>query len=199
MKLFKKYLSVLLAICLIALPLLFASCSISDIFGDSKTETTTEFTYSDITIYSDEETPENVSDTTYHTTSQTTEYSKPTTAKATTTKKQGLDPDGYYYSKDEVALYIHTYGKLPPNFITKNKAKSLGWSGGSVEDYYPGGAIGGDRFGNYEGLLPKNKTYYECDIDTKGRSNRGSRRIIYSTDGSIYYTSDHYESFTQLY
>lgn len=194
MKIFRKSLSVLLAVFLIALPLLFASCSLSDIAESTKTESTTEFTYSDITIYSEEDTSENSTETTYQTTSQTTEYTKPST-----TKKQGLDPNGYYYSKDDVALYIHTFGKLPSNFITKNKAKSLGWSGGSVEDYYPGGAIGGDRFGNYEGLLPKGKNYFECDIDTQGKSSRGSKRIIYSTDGSIYYTSDHYESFTQLY
>lgn len=112
-----------------------------------------------------------------------------------------IDEDGYYYSKDDVALYIHTYQKLPPNFITKSEAEGYGWSGGSVEPYYDGGAIGGDRFGNREGLLPKKdgRVYFECDIDTLGKSSRGAKRIVYSNDGLIYYTDDHYESFTLLY
>ncbi len=114
---------------------------------------------------------------------------------------QAIDEDGSYYSKDDVALYIHTYGKLPKNFITKSEAEKLGWEGGSVERYAKGCAIGGDRFGNREGRLPKkNGRYYtECDIDTLGKSSRGSKRIVFSNDGLIYYTDDHYETFTLLY
>lgn len=110
-----------------------------------------------------------------------------------------LDEDGAYTTKNDVALYIHTYGKLPSNFMTKKQAKKLGWSGGSLEDYAPGMCIGGDYFGNYEGLLPEDKEYHECDIDTLGKKSRGAKRIIYSDDGYIYYTEDHYESFEQLY
>ena len=109
-----------------------------------------------------------------------------------------IDQNGTYTTAADVALYIHTYGKLPVNFITKNEAKALGWPGGSLEEYAPGKCIGGDYFGNYEGLLPDDD-YHECDIDTLGKSSRGSKRIIYSDNGSIYYTEDHYESFTQLY
>ena len=106
-----------------------------------------------------------------------------------------------YYSKEEVASYIHCYKKLPPNFITKSEAQNLGWEGGSVEKYLEGAAIGGDIFGNREGLLPKadGRIYYECDIDTNGKDSRGAKRIVYSNDGLIYYTDDHYESFTLLY
>lgn len=110
-----------------------------------------------------------------------------------------LDEDGTYTTKADVALYIHTYGKLPSNFMTKKQAKKLGWSGGSLEDYAPGMCIGGDYFGNYEGLLPEDKEYHECDIDTLGKKSRGAKRIIYSDDGYIYYTEDHYESFELLY
>ena len=112
-----------------------------------------------------------------------------------------IDEDGEYTKRDDVALYIHTYGHLPKNFITKNEARKLGWSGGGLDDYAPGKAIGGDKFGNYEGLLPtkEGRQYYECDIDTVGKSSRGAKRIIFSNDGLIYYTSDHYESFTLLY
>ena len=100
-----------------------------------------------------------------------------------------------------MALYIHTYGHLPGNYITKKEAENLGWSGGSVENYARGKAIGGDNFGNYEGKLPKKsgRRYYECDIDTKGAKSRGAKRIIYSNDGLIFYTDDHYETFTQIY
>ena len=115
--------------------------------------------------------------------------------------KKLLDPDGWYYSKEEVALYIHTYGCLPGNFVTKNEAEDAGWSGGSVEKYIPGAAIGGNRFGNREGLWPDapGRTWTECDINTNGASGRGAERIVFSNDGLIYYTGDHYESFEALY
>ena len=106
-----------------------------------------------------------------------------------------------YDDKDRVALYLHLFGELPPHFITKKEAQKLGWQSGEVEFYQSGAAIGGDYFGNYEGLLPekKGRTYHECDIGTVGKKNRGAQRIIYSSDGLIYYTDDHYESFTLLY
>ena len=114
-------------------------------------------------------------------------------------KPETLDENGSYTTKDDVALYLYTYGKLPDNFITKNDAKALGWEGGSLESFAPGKCIGGDRFGNYEGILPKDKSYHECDIDTLGQKSRGAKRIVFSDDGYIYYTDDHYESFTLLY
>ncbi len=111
---------------------------------------------------------------------------------------QAIEENGSYTTKEDVALYIHTYGKLPPNFITKKAAQKLGWEGGSLEPYAPGKCIGGNYFGNYEGILPEGN-YKECDIDTLGKKSRGAKRIIYSDDGRIYYTEDHYKSFTQLY
>jgi len=112
-----------------------------------------------------------------------------------------IDEDGSYTTKEDVALYLYTYGRLPDNFITKDEARSLGWEGGGLEDFAPGKCIGGDRFGNYEGLLPKEKgrSYTECDIDTLGADSRGAKRIVFSNDGLIYYTADHYESFELLY
>ena len=109
-----------------------------------------------------------------------------------------IQENGVYTTKEDVALYIHTYGKLPANFITKKQARSMGWSGGSLENYAPGMCIGGDRFGNYEGTLPRGN-YHECDINTLGKKKRGAERLIYSDDGRIYYTDDHYETFTLLY
>ena len=113
-----------------------------------------------------------------------------------------LNEDGSYTSKDDVALYLWVYGELPDNFITKKEAKELGWvsSEGNLNEVAPGMSIGGDYFGNYEGLLPEadDRDYYECDIDFDG-TYRNEKRIVFSNDGLIYYTEDHYESFELLY
>ena len=111
----------------------------------------------------------------------------------------GIQQDTYYYDLENVVLYLHTYKKLPTNYLTKGEAGSLGWSGGSVERYKDGAAIGGDRFGNREGLLPKaaGRSYTECDIDTQGADSRGAKRLVFSNDGLYFYTEDHYESFTE--
>ena len=97
-----------------------------------------------------------------------------------------------------VSYYIHTYKKLPPVYITKKEAYNLG---GSLEEVMNKNSIGGDYFGNYQGLLPKKegRTYRECDIDTLGTDSRGRKRLVYSNDGLMYYTDDHYETFTLLY
>ena len=112
-----------------------------------------------------------------------------------------LAPDGSFTTKEDVALYIHTYGCLPENFITKEEARELGWEGGGLDDCAYGMCIGGDRFGNYEGLLPDGdgRTWTECDIDTLHENSRGAKRIVFSNDGLVYYTEDHYESFELLY
>ncbi|MBD5472030.1 MAG: ribonuclease [Lachnospiraceae bacterium] len=110
--------------------------------------------------------------------------------------------DGIYTSKDEVAEYIYLYGHLPDNFITKKEAKALGWvsSEGNLAEVAPGKSIGGDYFGNFEGNLPekKGREYHECDIDSDG-GYRGAKRLVFSNDGLIYYTEDHYNTFELLY
>jgi len=113
----------------------------------------------------------------------------------------GLNPDGSYTAAEDVAAYLAEYGHLPSNFITKEEARQLGWEGGGLDDYAYGCCIGGDKFGNYEGLLPEadGRKYYECDINTLHKDNRGPERIVFSNDGLIYYTPDHYESFELLY
>ena len=121
-------------------------------------------------------------------------------------KKEQLRTDireeGSYTSKEEVSLYLHLYGHLPDNYITKNRAQDLGWDSkeGNLDQVAPGKSIGGSRFGNYEGLLPeeKGRKYYECDLDYEG-GYRGAKRLIYSSDGLIFYTEDHYKTFEQLY
>ena len=112
-----------------------------------------------------------------------------------------IDEFGVYTTKDDVALYLYTYGKLPGNFMTKNEARKLGWEGGGLDSFADGMCIGGDKFGNYEGILPNapGRTWKECDIDTLHEKSRGAKRIVFSSDGLIYYTEDHYESFELLY
>ena len=111
-----------------------------------------------------------------------------------------ISEDGEYTSPEDVAAYIHEFGHLPSNFITKSEARDLGWdnSRGNLWDVAPGKSIGGDRFGNYEGLLPDDTKYKECDVNYTG-GYRGAERLIYGENGSVYYTNDHYSSFTQLY
>lgn len=113
-----------------------------------------------------------------------------------------VDEDGEYTSKEEVALYIHLYGHLPDNYITKREAEELGWipKEGNLSEVAPGKSIGGSRFGNYGGVLPEKdgRKYYECDIDFDG-TYRNGKRILYSNDGLIYYSEDHYNTFEQLY
>ncbi len=114
-----------------------------------------------------------------------------------------LNPEGSYTTKEDVALYLELYNSLPDNFITKKEARDLGWQGGSLEPYAPGYCIGGDRYGNYEGLLPKDEEYRECDINTLGAQKRGAERLVFAgEDGditAIYYTGDHYQTFEPLY
>lgn len=117
-------------------------------------------------------------------------------------QKVVVERNGHYTSKAEVAAYINEFHELPGNYITKAEARSLGWvsSQGNLNKAAPGKSIGGDRFGNYEKQLPvkKNRQYFECDIDYQG-GRRNSKRIIYSNDGLIYYTEDHYNTFELLY
>lgn len=176
------------------------------------TESTTEATSEKTTATTEattEDTTEKTTATTESTTEATTEKTTEPTTEITTEATQNTteediniyeypDKNGTYTSKDDVALYLYSYGKLPKNFITKKEAQKLGWSGGSLEDYAPGKCIGGDKFGNYEGVLPDGN-YHECDIDTLGKKSRGAKRLVYSDDGRIYYTEDHYETFTLLY
>lgn len=116
-------------------------------------------------------------------------------------KKLKISESAAYTDKEHVAAYINEYKRLPHNYITKKEAKKLGWqTKGTLDKVAPGKSIGGDRYGNYEKKLPdkSGRSWKECDIDyVKG--NRNSKRIVFSNDGLIYYTGDHYNNFTQMY
>lgn len=196
----KKILSLLLSL---AMVFSLAGCSTKTGGADSRPDSTVSSVVEHSSQPADSSETEDVSSQAPASSSQATPQSSPApvSSQQQDESKPAIDEDGHFFDKKNVALYIHTYGHLPENFITKDEARDLGWEGGSVEKYAPGYAIGGDRFGNYEGQLPKKKgrTYYECDIDTDGYHSRGSRRIVFSNDGLIYYTHDHYENFELLY
>ena len=113
-----------------------------------------------------------------------------------------VEEGGRYDGMEEVAIYLTFFEELPENYLTKKEAQALGWDNrkGNLWDVADGCSIGGDRFGNYEGLLPKAKgrKYYECDVNFDGGYRTGER-IVFSNDGLIFYTNDHYETFTELY
>jgi membrane protein involved in colicin uptake len=122
------------------------------------------------------------------------------TKKAKATATPTATPAGPIIDPQEIADYLFEHGTLPDNFITKKEAQDLGWEGGDLSRYAPGKSIGGDLFGNYEGLLPrvKGRKYYEADCWYTG-GRRNEHRVIYSSDGHVWYTDDHYQTFTELF
>lgn len=111
-------------------------------------------------------------------------------------------PDGPIIDPRSIADYIFAHGELPDNFITKKEARALGWGSTyrTVGEAAPGKSIGGDVFSNYERNLPVGKglTYREADCWYTGGS-RNAYRIIWSSDGRVWYTEDHYNTFTELF
>ncbi|MFK4321987.1 glucan-binding YG repeat protein [Bacillus sp. RC145] len=102
---------------------------------------------------------------------------------------------------DEVTKYVKEHKKLPDNYITKDQAESLGWvkKEGNLHTVAPGKSMGGDIFENRKKQLPDvpGRTWYEADINYVS-GYRGNDRIVYSSDGLIYKTSDHYKTFTEI-
>lgn len=188
----KTFLPVILIVAL-----LFTGCEI--VFEDDETESES-VRHTTVTEVETETESTPVTETEEEETEPSETPSEPSET-AVPTESQAIDRDGSYTTAEDVALYIYTYGELPSNFMTKNEARELGWEGGSLEPYAPGMCIGGDWYGNYEGMLPETngREYHECDINTLGASSRGAERIVFSNDGLIYYTPDHYETFTLMY
>jgi hypothetical protein len=85
-------------------------------------------------------------------------------------------------------------GHLPERYVTKQAARAHGWRGGGLCRVWPGHVIGGDIFNNFGGQLPAGQRYFEADLDSTCRQ-RGPSRLIYSSDGPVFVTTDHYRSF----
>lgn len=111
---------------------------------------------------------------------------------------------GIYTTRDSVAAYLCKFEKLPSNYRTKAEAKELYNATGktfSKWNFNPwetlGVMVGGDAFQNSEGLLPQN-AYRECDVDYSS-ANRGTKRLVYAESCQIFYTANHYQSFTKIH
>lgn len=111
------------------------------------------------------------------------------------------DRDAAYTTKEDVARYLFAYGTLPKNYMTKAEARDRGWDNraGNLRDIADDAVIGGDVFRNFEKRLPdKNgRKWFEADVNYTG-GHRGAERIVFSNDGLVYYTEDHYETFIEL-
>lgn len=103
--------------------------------------------------------------------------------------------------QQNVVSYMQKYQKLPAFYLTKKEARQAGWDAkkGNLCDVLPGRAIGGDRFSNREKSLPiaDNRQWFEADINYRC-GHRGADRLLYSSDGMIFVTHDHYKSFKQV-
>ncbi|MCQ2109479.1 MAG: hypothetical protein MJZ05_12045 [Fibrobacter sp.] len=119
-------------------------------------------------------------------------------------QKSDINPDGAYTTKMEVAKYICQYGHLPHNYVDKYTGKRMyeektgryfsKWNFNPLTTI--GVMIGGDNFSNREGLLPSGY-WSEADVDYYA-SNRGTNRLVYGSGCNIYYTRDHYKSFSKI-
>jgi len=102
---------------------------------------------------------------------------------------------------EDIARYAVKKGKLPDNYITKAEALKLGWKpkAGNLDKVAPGKSIGGDIFRNREGGVPDapGRTWIEADINYTG-GYRGSERLLISSDGLVYKTTDHYKTFSEV-
>ncbi|MCK9183461.1 MAG: hypothetical protein M0P13_11385 [Fibrobacteraceae bacterium] len=117
---------------------------------------------------------------------------------------ESISEDGIYTSKDSVGAYICLFGKLPSDYRTKDEAEALYEQEGNAFtkwNFNPwttlGVMVGGDVYSDDANALTEG-SYYECDVDYSG-ANRGTKRLIYTDSCIIYYTADHYETFTQIY
>ena len=99
-----------------------------------------------------------------------------------------------------VIPYIKKHGELPDYYITKSEAKSLGWvpSKGNLCEVAPGKAIGGDIWTNRQKSLPtkSGRKYFEADLNYHC-GNRNADRVVFSNDGLVFVTFDHYRSFEE--
>ncbi|KAA0840677.1 ribonuclease domain-containing protein [Bacillus paralicheniformis] len=123
------------------------------------------------------------------------------TAKTAKVVENGAKSSKIINTFDGVANYIEKNGKLPKNYITKAEAEKLGWVSkkGNLAEVAPGKSIGGDIFKNKGNPLPaaKNRVWREADINYSS-GYRGNERILYSNDGLIYKTTDHYKTFKKI-
>ena len=97
-------------------------------------------------------------------------------------------------------VFLAYWGILPGNYIGKDSARNAGWKPKkSLSNKLPGKSIGGDIYANRNLKLPQipGRVWYEADINyTEGKRN--SERLLYSNDGLMFVTYDHYETFYEI-
>ena len=109
----------------------------------------------------------------------------------------------YPYTFVNVTNTVNKTGRLPKCYLTKRQAEDRGWSRGrDLWNSSPGHSIGGNRFGNYEGRLPKNVgQFIEADVDFDG-DRRGAKRLVFVKNSKNrwlqWLTVDHYDSFHKV-
>ena len=122
------------------------------------------------------------------------------TPEQTTVRSSSTDID-QLTKQGVVVKYLRQNNRLPDYYITKSKARSQGWDArdGNLCSVLPGKAIGGDRFSNREGILPdaSGRIWFEADINYRC-GHRGAERLLYSNDGLVYVTYNHYKHFTEV-
>ena len=98
-------------------------------------------------------------------------------------------------------FWLAHYGKLPDYYISKEELYALGWKGSkTISSKAPGKMVFGGVYNNDDGHLPSalGRIWYEADINYyKGRRNQ--HRILFSNDGLIFVTYDHYQTFYEIY
>ena len=97
--------------------------------------------------------------------------------------------------------YLRNYGKLPNCYITKEKAEELGYKSylGNLSKVAPDRMLFRGVYQNCNGHLPiaPNRVWYEADINYE-TGFRGAERIVFSSDGLIFVTYDHYHTFIEI-
>ena len=98
---------------------------------------------------------------------------------------------GQYSTKNEVALYLYTYHHLPSNYVSKRDPSIKDTSVPPSDGRYFGGDVH-----YYKKRITEYTTktdLRECDLSYSSTENRGSKRLVYSTDFTeIFYTYTHY-------
>lgn len=127
---------------------------------------------------------------------ETSRYGSTSTDSQSTHENSSSQSIDQLTAEKTVINYVKQNHKLPDYYITKNEARQLGWnpSKGNLCDVLPGKAIGGDKFSNREKRLPGDEKYYEADVNYSC-GNRNADRIIFTRNGDVYLTKNHYKSF----
>lgn len=98
-------------------------------------------------------------------------------------------------------VYLAQYGRLPEYYVDKQTAQNAGWRPAKkkLSSVLPGKMMGGGVFANKAGKLPSaaGRVWYEADINYYG-GKRNRQRLLYSSDGLLFVTYDHYHTFYEI-